>query len=56
MLDDQKRYELMIIYGEDVGPTGFTASELGDFGKARDHWSAVEAMLIERATNQLSID
>jgi hypothetical protein len=28
LLDKQKRKELMIIYSEDVAPTGFTAAEL----------------------------
>jgi hypothetical protein len=28
LLDDAKRKELMIIYGEDLGPTGFSAADL----------------------------
>jgi hypothetical protein len=28
LLDEQKRKELMIIYGEDLAPTGFTAAEI----------------------------
>ena len=27
LLDEQKRRELMIIYGENLAPTGFTAAE-----------------------------
>jgi hypothetical protein len=53
LLDDQKRKELMIIYSEDVAPTGFTATELLPGGKARDRWPAIEKDLIERAEKKL---
>lgn len=53
LLDDQKRKELMIIYSEDVAPTGFTATELLPGGKARDRWPAIEKGLIERAEKKL---
>ena len=36
LLDKGKRKELMAIYGEDLAPTGFTAAELSEGGKARD--------------------
>lgn len=53
LLDEQKRKELMIIYSEDVVPTGFTAAELGPGGKAHDRWPAIEKGSIERAEKQL---
>ncbi|HEY1215485.1 MAG TPA: hypothetical protein VGE93_17785 [Bryobacteraceae bacterium] len=54
--DEQKRKELMIIYSEDVAPTGFTAAELLPGGKAHDQWRAVDAGLIERAEKKLRIE
>ena len=56
LLDEQKRKELMIIYGEDVSPTGYTAADLDNGGKAHnDRWPAIEKGLIERAA-KISID
>ena len=34
LLDEAKRKELMIIYGEDLGPIGFSAVDLNKGGKA----------------------
>ncbi len=56
LLDDQKRKELMIIYSEDVAPTGFSAADLDEGGQARDRWPALETALIERATTQVSLE
>ncbi len=56
LLDEQKRKELMIIYGEDLAPTGFTAAELQEGGKARDRWPAIEKDLVERATQKIAIE
>jgi hypothetical protein len=53
LLDNQKRKELMIIYSEDVAPTGFTAAELLPGGTARDRWPAIEKSLVERAQSLL---
>jgi hypothetical protein len=55
LLDAQKRKELMIIYGEDVTPTGFTAADLDNDGKAHDQWPAIERSLIERAEKKIAI-
>ena len=56
LLDEQKRKELMIIYGEDVSPTGYTATDLDKGGKAHnDRWPAIEKGLIERAA-KISMD
>ena len=56
LLDEQKRKELMIIYGEDVMPTGFTAAELHEGGKAYDQWPAIEKGLVERAEAKIEIE
>jgi hypothetical protein len=53
LLDEQKRKELMLIYSEDVMPTGFTAAELLPGGKAHRQWPAIEAGLIERAEKRI---
>ena len=55
LLDAQMRKELMIIYGEDLAPTGLTASELHKGGKGYDQWPAVETRLVERAEKKIVI-
>jgi hypothetical protein len=55
LLDEQKRKELMIIYGEDLAPTGFTAADLKKGGKAHDQWPVIENGLVERAKKNLRI-
>jgi hypothetical protein len=55
LLDDQKRKELMIIYGEDLAPTGFTVADLGKNGKAYDQWSALQKRLLEHAEDKIEI-
>jgi len=52
--DAQKRKELMVIYGEDLAPTGLTAAQLGRGGAAHDRWPAIEKALIERAQARVS--
>lgn len=49
LLDEAKRKELMIIYGEDLRTTGFTAVELSDLGKAHDRWPAIADSLLEHS-------
>ena len=56
LLDAAKRKELMIIYGEDVTDTGFTASDLQEKGKARGQWPNTETGLIERAKSKISLE
>lgn len=56
LLDDAKRKELMIIYAEDVQPTGFQVADLDPQGKAHDRWTSIERGLIERAQNSITID
>lgn len=52
--DAQKRKELMVIYGEDLAPTGFTAAQLSEHGAAHDRWPAIEKALIERAQSRVT--
>jgi len=55
LLDQKKRKELMIIYGEDLAPTGFTPADLEEGGKARDRWPDLENGLILRAQKAISL-
>jgi hypothetical protein len=55
LLDERKRKELMIIYGEDLAPTGFTAADLKEGGKFRDRWPELENGMIARAQNSISL-
>jgi hypothetical protein len=56
LLNEQKREELMIIYGEDLAPTGFAAADLKKGGKEYDQWPAIEKSLVERAEKKLVIE
>jgi len=56
LLDEQKRKELMIIYGEELTPTGFTAGDLQEGGKAYGHWPAIANALVERAVKKIAIE
>lgn len=55
LLDEQKRKELMIIYGEDLAPTGFTAADLEKGGKAESKWPEIADGLVERAKKAILI-
>ncbi|HEY0564268.1 MAG TPA: hypothetical protein VGC88_01720 [Terriglobales bacterium] len=55
LLDDQKRKELMIIYGEDLAPTGLSAADLDEHGKARDKWAAIEKDVIDRGERSIRL-
>jgi hypothetical protein len=55
LLDEQKRKELMIIYAEDLAPTGLTADDLKKGGKAYDRWPEIEKSLVERAEKKIKI-
>jgi hypothetical protein len=56
LLDEQKRKERMIIYGEDLAPTGSTAAELKKGGKVYDQWPRIEKGLVERAKKKIMIE
>jgi hypothetical protein len=55
LLDEKKRQELMIIYGEDLAPTGFAAADLQEKGKAYHQWPAIDKGLVERAEKAISL-
>jgi hypothetical protein len=55
LLDEQKRKELMIIYSEDVSPTGLTTSDLRPGGRAHDQWPKIERGLIESGEKSIAI-
>ena len=46
----------MIIYGEDLLPTGFSAAELSKDSKAYDRWPAIQNALVERAIKKIAIE
>jgi hypothetical protein len=56
LLDTEKRKELMIIYGEDLASTGFTAADLREGGKDSGQWPALEKGLIERAKTKIGLE
>ena len=56
LLDKEKRKELMIIYGDDLAPTGFTAAELNEGGKAHDRWPGIADALLEGAQRRITIE
>jgi len=55
LLDDEKRKELMIIYGEDLASTGFAADELQKSGTAHGQWPRISDGLVERGRERLSL-
>jgi hypothetical protein len=55
LIDEKKRKELMIIYGEELAPTGFAAPDLQENGKAHSEWPAIEKGLIERAEKAIAL-
>lgn len=55
LLDQAKRKELMIIYGEDLAPTGYTAADLKAGGKSHDRWSELENGLVARAKSSIRL-
>ena len=55
LLDGAKRKELMVIYSEDLTPTGLKAADLKPGGKAHAQWDVMQAGLIERATRSVEL-
>ena len=55
LLDQQKRKELMIIYGEDLAPTGLSAADLSEGGKAFAKWPVIDKDLVERAKQKIAV-
>ena len=54
LLDDARRKELMIIYGEDLSLSGTTVAELGKPGNEAK-WSSLKSALIERAKENVHL-
>ena len=54
--EKEKRKELMIIYGEDLAPSGFTAADLSEGGKAHDRWPGIADAMLERAERRITIE
>ncbi|HEX6035484.1 MAG TPA: hypothetical protein VFY83_13665 [Anaerolineales bacterium] len=54
-LDEERRNELMIIYSEDLNPTGFQADELTEGGSQADKWSSISEALHQRALASFSV-
>jgi hypothetical protein len=55
LLDDTRRKELMLIYGEDLAPTGYTTAKLKDGEQFRPEWKDVEKGLVERAMTRIKL-
>lgn len=55
-LMDTKRKELMVIYGEDLAATGYTAEQLQKDGQAHDLWPAIQGQLIQRVEQKIHIE
>jgi len=55
LLDPKRRKELMIIYSEDLGPTGVKVDDLMPGGKDAEKWSEIQKALIGRAERQIHL-
>jgi hypothetical protein len=55
LLDQEKRKELMIIYAEDLQPTGLHLDDLMPGGEGVAQWPSLEAGLIRRAKAALTL-
>src|SRR5262249_24080601 len=55
LLDEQRRRELMIVYGEDLAATGLTAAELSEGGSAHSRWPGIAQALVERAEQKIAL-
>lgn len=56
LLDQSRRKELMIIYGEDLASTGYTAAELHEGGKEHARLPGIAEGVVERAEKRIMID
>jgi len=53
--DAEKRKELMIIYSEDLAPTGYRAADLQKDGAKASEWPALSKALLERAQAGITV-
>jgi hypothetical protein len=56
LLDPEKRKELMIIYSENLAPTGLSAASLQKGGASYSRWPDIQKALIERAEKSIKIE
>ena len=56
MVTPDNRTELMIVYIEVLTPTGLTAADLNEGGKAAAKWAEISAGLLERAQKGIKIE
>jgi len=61
LLDDPRgsgrgRDELMLIYSEDLAPTGKTLAQLRNGDKLGAEWTPIGEALVERATKAFSVE
>lgn len=49
------RRELMMIYGEDLAPTGLTYDDVTTNGEPNQRWTALEGALVSRAENAFEV-
>ena len=61
MLDDPQgtgrgRRELMLIYSEDLAPTGRRVADLTSEGRPNERWTPMEGPLVERATTAFRVE
>jgi hypothetical protein len=52
---DDARKELMLIYSEDIVPTGFTLQNLQTGSAAHKNWPAIEQALINQAKQKITV-
>ena len=50
------RRELMLIYSEDLAPSGARVADLVADGRPNERWAPMEAALIERATRAFRVE
>ncbi|HKQ05220.1 MAG TPA: hypothetical protein VJ464_08825 [Blastocatellia bacterium] len=55
LVDESRRDELMIIYMEDLTPTGLRASDLWRGGRAESQWDDMAKALLDRAVKSLKL-
>jgi len=55
LTDESRRKELMIIYAEDLAPSGYTAAQLRDGNEPRPEWKNLERGLVERAMKRIKL-
>ncbi|HWS53952.1 MAG TPA: hypothetical protein VN228_07495 [Pyrinomonadaceae bacterium] len=56
LTDETRRHELLIIYLEDMAPTGLTAGDVMGQGRASARWPEISAQLLRRAAKGMKIE